>query len=172
VIAVPDLAGITARLSAATGEWSQPRRDDQGHLVVVAGRSAGTEEILRVSRDGVPASDEDVEFIARARHDLERLMASLRGEMRLSDRELDAIAERCARASPGPWLASLEREGGIGGPNVITVSMDDDEPDLYLWRGGDWTSWDRLADDADFEFVAAARQDIPDLLAALRGPQR
>jgi hypothetical protein len=52
----------------------------------------------------------------------------------------------------------LESDGGGSGSNVISVS-DAEEPDLYIWRG------EQLASDADFEFVAAARQDIPQLLA-------
>jgi hypothetical protein len=70
--------------------------------------------------------------------------------------------------SPAPWIPSLESDGGVGGSNVIRVSHDDDEPDLYRWHGADWAfRYDDVASDADFEFVANARQEIPAMLAAL-----
>jgi hypothetical protein len=56
----------------------------------------------------------------------------------------------------------LERDGGHGGDDVIIVSDRDDEPDLYLWFG------DTLAPSDDFELVGDARQDIPELIAAIK----
>ena len=44
---------------------------------------------------------------------------------------------------------------------MIRVSDLDEEPDLYLWIGG------KLAPSDDFEFVGSARQDIPELRAAV-----
>jgi hypothetical protein len=71
------------------------------------------------------------------------------------------IRARCDAASPGPWRAFLEEDGGLGGSSVIWVTDGDEVPDLYLWLDG------RPASGADFEFVAEAREDIPRLLAAL-----
>jgi hypothetical protein len=76
------------------------------------------------------------------------------------------ISRRCEQASPGPLTASLDSDGGLGGCNLITVSAEDDQPDMYLWCK------DQLAADADFVFVAGARQDIPRLLDGARNQQR
>jgi hypothetical protein len=117
---------------------------------------------MRVTRDRKPASGEDVEFIGRVRDDIDRLLGQIHGTLQLDEVELDVIEGRCERASAAPWKVFLEDDGGVGGSNVIWVTDRDDEPDLYLWLG------DELAPSADFEFVAAARQDVPALLAAAR----
>lgn len=117
---------------------------------------------MRVTRDGAPASEDDVRFIARARSDAERLIAHLRGESPLTPTDLSEIEERANRASPPPWLPFLESDGGIGGCTAIAVSYRDDEPDMYLWVG------EGLAPDADFLFVATVREDIPQLIAQAR----
>jgi len=104
----------------------------------------------------------DLVFIAHAQADVARLIAHLRGQLSVSQRELGVMEKRAAQASPGPWRAFLESDGGIGGSSVIWVSEADNEPDLYLWLGSD------PASDADFEFVAAVRQDLPRLLAEAR----
>jgi hypothetical protein len=121
----------------------------------------GTGQLMRLTRDLQPASANDVTFVSAARQDIQRLIAALRLGDAVGDHELAEIERRCRAASPGPWQAFLESDGGIGGSSVIRVSDDDDELDLYLWIGKD------LAPDADFEFVASAREDIPRLLAAL-----
>lgn len=157
-----ELAAIEARLAAATGDRWQPGSDPEGVPVVYVGFPDGREDVLRITRERVPASIGDINFIGYARRDLERLIGVVRGVADLADAELDQIEARLASASPAPWRVFLEADGGIGGSNVISVSDGDDEPDLYLWRDG------KLAADVDFEFVAAARQDIPDLIAEVR----
>lgn len=128
----------------------------------------GHAEVFRVTREREAASREDVEFIGHARRDVLRLLAALDGESRLSRKDVDDIEDRYSRASAAPWQVFLESDGGIGGCSVIVISDDDDQPDLYLWRPGDqWRDID-IAPDSDFEFVAAARLDIPKLVAALR----
>jgi hypothetical protein len=97
-----------------------------------------------------------------ARGDGERLLAHLRGEAQLIRTELDEIEGRASCASPAPWIPFLESEGGLGGCSAIGVSDRDDEPDIYLWVG------ECLAPDADFAFVAAAREGIPRLVAEAR----
>jgi hypothetical protein len=165
-----ELTEIAARSQAASGSSWSLRRDPQGNPVVHVALDDGGEEVLRVTRDPTPASGADVEFIAHARRDVARLVGAVRGVVELAQDERPKIESRCRGASPGPWMVSLESDRGVGGSNVITVSYDDAQPDLYLWRGGDWSSWERddLASDGDFEFVASARQDIPKLLDALR----
>jgi hypothetical protein len=174
MIPAAELAKITARSRAASGSSWSLWRDEAGNPVVRVTFSDGHEEVLRVTRERTPASVADVEFIANARQDLERLVEGVRGAVELTPEELEDIDARCRRASPGPWMVSLESDGGVGGSNVITIGFDDSEPDLYLWRGGDWSSWrhDDVASDGDFEFVASVRQDIPRLLDALRSSAR
>ena len=157
-----EFAAIEARVAAATGDSWGPGLDEAGMPVVCVHLRDGAEEVLRVTRDRAPAGEDDVHFVAHARIDLQHLIASLGGAAPLPDEELDRIEARSARASPAPWTVFLEEDGGTAGCNVIWVSGNDDEPDLYLWLGPD------LAPSADFEFVAAARQDIPSLLAEVR----
>jgi hypothetical protein len=159
-----ELAAIEARLAAATGDRWRPGSDPDGVPVVYVGFPDGREDVLRITRERVPASIGDIDFIGHARRDLERLIGAVRGVADLADAELDQIEARLAGASPAPWRVFLEADGGIGGSNVISVSDGDDEPDLYIWRDG------KLASDGDFEFIAAARQDIPDLIAEVRRP--
>ena len=80
----------------------------------------------------------------------------------MSAEDAAGIGMRIASASPGPWSAFIESDGGIGGSDVIRVSESDSEADMYLWIGRE------LAPSDVFRFVAAARQDLPALLAAIR----
>jgi hypothetical protein len=170
MIPAAELAEIMARAHAASGSSWSLCRDEAGNPMVRIDFPDGHDELLRVTRERAPASAADVEFIAHAREDVRRLADRLRGTLELAPKEIEDIDARTRRASPGPWMVSLESDGGVGGSNVITVGFEDSEPDLYLWRGGDWSSWrhDDAASDRDFEFVASARQDIPRLLEALR----
>ena len=63
-----------------------------------------------------------------------------------------------------PFDVFLEADGGLAGGNLIWVggAVHDEEQDLYLWRGDD------CAPDADWAFIAAAREDVPRLVEALR----
>lgn len=149
-------------MAAATGVRWAPGEAQDGSPIVRAEMDDGSERIIRVTREGDPASMSDVHFIAHARHDLTRLIAWARDRENLPGDELDAIDARSRAASKGPWKVFLEREGGVGGSNVIWVSEDDDEPDLYLWLDTD------LAPAEDFVFVAEARQDVPALVGEVR----
>ena len=132
-----------------------------GHVKILARHGASPVE-LRVTRDGEPAGDGDVLFVGHAFSDIPRLLEALESGSLLSTEEVAGIAMRIAAASPGPWTAFLEADGGIGGCDVIRVSESDSEADLYLWMGAG------LAPSAVFRFVAEARQDLPALLAAVR----
>lgn len=158
-----ELAAIERRSRAASGETWEAMQLDDGTLGVRVVFRDGTHGVMRLSRDFHPASAADVEFVAAARRDIQRLIGALRSGEPLADRELEAIARRCQAATPGPWRPFLESEGGLGGSSVIWVSDDENEADLYVWLGA------TLAPDADFDFVASARQDIPRLLDALHG---
>jgi hypothetical protein len=102
-------------------------------------------------------------FIRHAREDVLRLVAALRDDEPLPAAELDAIAARAEATGPGPWEIFIESEGGLGGCNLLWIGgPDEEQPDLYLWRG------ERLAGDDDFRFIGEARQDVPRLIEAVR----
>ncbi|MEQ1703045.1 MAG: hypothetical protein ABMA25_23300 [Ilumatobacteraceae bacterium] len=76
----------------------------------------------------------------------------------LPDEELDAIERRCSAALPGPWQSIIEGRDMTSGSSFIMTGSDD----LYLSTGGPAVSY------ADHDFIAAARQDVPRLLAEVR----
>ena len=73
---------------------------------------------------------------------------------------LDQIEARANAATPGPW------EAGCNDRHVLYVTTENEEfcaeygPELYDSQG--------FFSDADTEFTAAARTDVPDMAAALR----
>lgn len=69
----------------------------------------------------------------------------------LSDDELDAIRQRVAAASPGPWLTPAE----AGDPYEVNV-IDHEGCDTWPWN-----------QEADMEFAYKAREDVPRLLATI-----
>ncbi len=161
-----ELVDIERRARAASGERWELTRGEGGEPAILVRHIDGECTGLRVMRDLEPAAAEDVEFIAHSRDDVDVLLAGWRTGSEVAADTMAEISRRCEQASPGPWTASLESDGGIGGCNVITVSSEDDQQDMYLWCG------DQLAPDADFTFVAGARQDIPRLLNGVRNQQR
>lgn len=73
----------------------------------------------------------------------------------LTDHQLDEIEARAAAATPGPWKRKAELAS-----HIVYV----DSPDgtfSVLWNA-EW------ATDADGEFTAHARKDVPALLAEVR----
>lgn len=129
---------------------------------MVLARQGASQAELRVTRDVDPASDGDVLFVGHAFLDIPRLLEVLESGSPLPAGDAGGIDSRLASASPGPWTAFIESDGGIGGSDVIRVSESDSEADMYLWMGPD------PAPSAIFRFVAEARQDVPALLAATR----
>lgn len=160
------LRELESLLASASGDRWDLDEDENGLPGIRVHFADGHAEHLRATREDRPAGRHDVELIARGRQDLERLIRCLRGELSLPDGELGAIERRLAAASPDPWTALIEADGGLGGSNVITVSDRDDEPDLYLWRG------EAPAPDADFRLAGALRNDLPRLLDAVRASRR
>lgn len=153
---------IDARAAAATGvRWELGSTED-GRSVVSIDVGDGSTLQIAVAREGDAASEQDMDFIAHSRDDVQTLLAFLRDEAPLSAARLEGVASRCDQASPAPWKVFLESDGGIGGGSVIWVSDADGEPDLYLWMGSE------PAADADFAFVAAIRQDLPRLVTEAR----
>jgi hypothetical protein len=63
------------------------------------------------------------------------------------------MLSRATAATPGPWQAFIEHRDHSSGSSFIRTSGDD----IELFG----------ATDADFDFIASARQDIPRLIEAL-----
>ena len=80
----------------------------------------------------------------------------------LSDQELTNLEALTESAAPAPWVAFVQN--GLGGDSFIRLDGLDDQfpPDMYIHRDG------KIAPDADIEFIAAARNYMPRLLAELR----
>lgn len=75
--------------------------------------------------------------------------------MALSDAELDDILRRCNAAAPGPWRAWIEGRDHTAGSSIVKTADPDRE---FEFTGSD----------ADFDFIAQARQDVPRLVAEIR----
>jgi len=71
----------------------------------------------------------------------------------LSDQEIANIRKRCEAASPGPWRSCLEKRDKFSGSDFIQTPNDD----MYISGCGE----------ADYDFIANARQDIPMLLSEI-----
>lgn len=157
-----ELSQLKDLATAASGvSWRAVMDPTEGRVVEVHYRDGG-QQIMSLKRDQAPANEDDVEFVAHSRDDVLRLTSALEGSTKLTASELDEIEERIRKASPGPWRPFLETDGGMAGTSVIWVTDSDNEADLYLWIGN------RIAPAPDFEFVAAARNEMPGLLAAVR----
>jgi hypothetical protein len=78
----------------------------------------------------------------------------------LTPPDLDAIEARAAAATPGPW--TVEGEGDLPGINDLMVV---DPVEQWICNVDDGNAKRNLADAA---FIAAARTDVPALVAALR----
>lgn len=92
----------------------------------------------------------------------------------IPDAELDAIEARAAAATSGPWESFVEDRDHTSGDDFIrTGGLDDDAPDMYVslsyWKEPLGTM---PAPAADLDFIAAARQDVPSLVAEVRRLRR
>ncbi|MFJ9459737.1 hypothetical protein ACIRST_32265 [Kitasatospora sp. NPDC101447] len=89
----------------------------------------------------------------------------------LSDDELALIERRAAAATPGPWVAWTESRHGIGGESFIQIrpgAEGDDELYVRRFTAGQEVKSPNPELDADFDFIAAARQDVPRLIAEVK----
>lgn len=80
----------------------------------------------------------------------------------LSDQELDEIERRARAATSGPWRSYIEGRDHLSGDSFISTGGDE----LYLHPPPN------LSRSADQDFVAAARQDVPRLVAEVRRLRR
>jgi hypothetical protein len=77
----------------------------------------------------------------------------------LTSDEIEAIERRCHAASPGPWVSYVEGRDHTSGSSFIRTGADDARTeDIELYG----------ATVADQDFIAAARQDVPRLIAEIR----
>jgi hypothetical protein len=82
------------------------------------------------------------------------------GDKPLTDDELRQLEALSLAASPAPWRAFYGP--AIGGDDFIQLSDDDEQPDMYVQHD------DRPAPASDLDFIAAARNYVPRLLAEVR----
>lgn len=82
------------------------------------------------------------------------LLMNLQDNKSLSDEELSEIKARYDQATPEPWKAFIEVRDGFSGSDFIQTGGED----IYLNVG---TSV------SDYEFIAHAHQDIPQLIAEI-----
>lgn len=106
------------------------------------------------------------------------MILSMSSRDAMTDDELDAAERRALAATPGPWQSLVEGREHDSGDSFIRTGGTGLYTDLYIEYGGwapeDWRRDDeqrrlfeqRRADDMDF--IAAARQDVPRLLAEVR----
>ncbi|MBA3844876.1 MAG: hypothetical protein H0X39_20060 [Actinobacteria bacterium] len=73
------------------------------------------------------------------------------------------MERRAEAASKAPWQSFIEGRDHWAGDDFIRIGgLDDDEKDMYVSR-------ERTpASDADLDFIAHARQDLPRLIAEVR----
>lgn len=90
-----------------------------------------------------------------------------------TEEELVSMEVRIAAASTGTWVPVLETRGATGGASCIQIApataVDDD--DMYLSRFINGEQVQVSPDpqlDADLDFIASARQDMPRLVAEVR----
>ena len=88
--------------------------------------------------------------------------SGMTGHEPISDVELCAMQQRADAASKGPWRSFIEDRDHTCGDEFIQVSDDEREDDMYVSRGT------KPAADADLDFIAAARQDVPRLIAEVK----
>jgi hypothetical protein len=86
----------------------------------------------------------------------------------LPEAELDLMEERATNARPGPWQAFIEDRDHTAGDTIIRIGgLDMSMPDMYIHYSlpGPTTV---PVPDADLDFIANARQDIPRLVTEVR----
>ena len=80
----------------------------------------------------------------------------------ITEEELNEIEKRFTLAQPGPWQAYIEDRDHESGSNFIMTGHRDQRGDDIEMTGGT---------DADFDFIANARQDVPRLVKEIRAMQ-
>ena len=78
----------------------------------------------------------------------------------ITDKELDEIEFRANSAQPGPWKAFIEDRDHESGSSFIMTGEEGKSRGVDIELLG--------ATDADYDFIANARQDIPRLIQEIR----
>ena len=88
----------------------------------------------------------------------------------LTNAELDAMERRSADATPAPWEASIEgRDHNTGGDSFIWIGDHDDDLQMYIVHSSPiGYPGIHKSPDADIDFIANARQDVPALISEIR----
>lgn len=87
----------------------------------------------------------------------------------LSDDDLDRIEARAEASLPSPWEAFVEGRDHLSGDDFIrTGGLDDSAPDMYVVLSYWNNERPKPAGAAVLDFIAAARQDVPRLVAEIR----
>ncbi len=90
----------------------------------------------------------------------------------LSDTDLDEIERRADSASSGPWQSFIEDRNHQSGDTFIRMGGEDPSvPDMYVQYSLPGLTTVRVPD-ADLDFIAGARQDVPRLVAEVRRLRR
>lgn len=77
----------------------------------------------------------------------------------LDSEELAAIEARCNAATPGPWKSYIEGRDHYAGSDFIMTGEGDTRGEDIEMTG---------ATQADQDFIASARQDVPRLLSEIQ----
>jgi hypothetical protein len=86
----------------------------------------------------------------------------------LPEAELVKIEQRAENASPGPWQAFIEGRDHLSGDTIIRIGgLDMSMPDMYIHYSSSGPT-EVPVPDADLDFIANARQDIPRLVVEVR----
>lgn len=87
----------------------------------------------------------------------------------LTEADLDAILVRAEKSLAGPWEAFVEGRDHLSGDDFIRVGgLDDKTPDMYVTLSYWNDEPPKPATPAVLDFIAAARQDVPRLVAEVR----
>ena len=79
----------------------------------------------------------------------------------ISDERLAEMQARCDAATPGPWFTEETPRSQNGWPTCSVVAATYRKQNVYVAFGG-------VAPEANRRFIAAARTDVPDLIAEVR----
>jgi hypothetical protein len=89
--------------------------------------------------------------------------------MAISEEELRIIEDRAVSATAGPWRSFIEGRDHLGGDDFIrTGGPVGASPDMYVTLSDQNDGSPLPAKANDLDFIAAARQDIPALVAEIR----
>ncbi len=90
------------------------------------------------------------------------------GVNEISDDELSAMKARVEATTPGPWTPSFEGRDHTSGDSVIFTG--DQRIEIYIMAGDYKGGGGHFQ--ADLDFIAHARQDIPRLIAEVERLQK